>query len=131
MVKNHNLAKHISDCGWNNLIQYCTYKAEIAGSMVEQVNPNGTSQICSSCGITVKKDLSVRIHNCPNCKTVLDRDLNASINIKNRSSQKNTVGSTGIYAYGDCVIPMMSTSLPSLVMPNKSKGCRKSSCGVP
>lgn len=99
MLKNHKLAKHISDCGWNNLIQYLTYKAEIAGSIVEQVNPQYTSQKCSSCGATVKKDLSVRIHNCPNCGAVLDRDLNAAINILNKS----TVGITGTYAYGDCV----------------------------
>ncbi|MTJ32201.1 zinc ribbon domain-containing protein, partial [Aphanizomenon sp. UHCC 0183] len=43
------------------------------------VNPNGTSQECSSCGNKVKKPLSQRTHNCPNCKVSLCRDLNASI----------------------------------------------------
>ena len=45
------------------------------------VNPKNTTQTCSGCGEIVKKDLSVRIHNCPHCGLVLDRDLNAALNI--------------------------------------------------
>ena len=48
------------------------------------IAPNGTSQECSSCGHKVKKPLPQRVHNCPKCKVILCRDLNASINIKNR-----------------------------------------------
>ena len=50
--------------------------------MVE-VNPRGTSQECSSCGATVKKDLSVRVHRC-SCGYEADRDVNAAINILHR-----------------------------------------------
>ncbi|WP_338421859.1 zinc ribbon domain-containing protein [Nostoc flagelliforme] len=50
------------------------------------MNPNGTSQECSNCGQKVTKLLSERTHNCPNCKVSLCRDLNASINIKNRGT---------------------------------------------
>jgi len=81
MVKNHCLAKHISDAAWNNLITTTSYKAEWAGKRVELVNPNGTSQICSGCGQTVLKDLSERVHRCPFCGLTLDRDHNAAINI--------------------------------------------------
>ncbi len=80
MVKNHKLAKSISDASWSKFIEYTSYKAESAGKQVILVNPRNTSQICSSCGNTVKKSLSVRTHKC-SCGLVLDRDINAAINI--------------------------------------------------
>jgi putative transposase len=81
MVHNHNLAKSILDASWNKLIQYTSYKAEDAGREVVLVNPAYTSQMCSSCGQIVKKDLSVRVHSCPYCGLSMDRDLNAAKNI--------------------------------------------------
>jgi putative transposase len=51
MVKNHCLAKSISDAAWNQLIQPTTYKAENAGGEVRMVDPRGTSQRCSACGV--------------------------------------------------------------------------------
>ncbi|WP_406660808.1 transposase [Methanolobus sp. ZRKC3] len=91
MVKNHHLAKSISDVAWGQLIQMTKSKAEEAGKYVELVNPYNTSQKCSSCGSIVKKGLSVRVHKCPDCGLVLDRDHNAAINILNLC----TVGTTG------------------------------------
>lgn len=96
MIKNHHLAKSISDAGWYQLMQFTKTKAEYAGKIVEFINPRNTSQNCSSCGNSVKKDLSVRVHSCPFCGLVLDRDHNAAINILGRSN--STVGITGIYA---------------------------------
>ena len=96
MVKNHHLAKSISDAGWSQLISFTKTKAEYAGKIVELVNPRNTSQICSCCGNIVPKDLSVRIHNCPFCGLVLDRDHNGAINILNRS--KYTVRTTEFQA---------------------------------
>jgi putative transposase len=81
MVKNHCLAKHIADAGWNKLITTTSYKAEWAGKRVELVNANGTSQICSSCGQVVQKDLSERVHRCSFCGLTLDRDHNAALNV--------------------------------------------------
>jgi putative transposase len=81
MVKNHHLAKSISDAGWSEFLAMLCYKAEEAGSRVVKVNPSGTSQECSRCGTTVVKDLSVRVHRCPHCGLVLDRDVNAARNI--------------------------------------------------
>jgi len=81
MVKNHCLAKHITDAAWNKLIAATSYKAEWAGKRVEMVNPSNTSQICSGCGQIVLKDLSERVHKCPFCGLTLDRDHNAAINI--------------------------------------------------
>jgi putative transposase len=66
---------------WNQLVQFTDYKAANAGRKCIQVNPRNTSKACSSCGQIVEKDLSVRIHSCPNCDLMLDRDHNAAINI--------------------------------------------------
>ncbi len=57
------------------------YKEEESGGRVVLVNPYGTSQMCSGCGEAVAKSLSVRVHECPHCGLVLDRDLNAARNI--------------------------------------------------
>ncbi|HKI53143.1 MAG TPA: transposase [Anaerolineales bacterium] len=81
MLQNHRLAKSISDAAWRQLIQYTTYKAENAGRVVVLVEPRNTSQICSCCGEMVEKSLDVRVHVCPFCGLIMDRDQNAAINI--------------------------------------------------
>ena len=81
MVKNHSLSKSIHDAAWNQLVQYTLYKAANAGRKCVQVDPRGTSKLCSRCGEPVEKDLSVRVHACPGCGLTLDRDHNAAINI--------------------------------------------------
>jgi len=74
------LNKSMLDAGWAEFVQYCVYKAEYAGRRVLFVFPNYTSQICSSCGAVVKKELSERWHSCE-CGCELDRDDNAAKNI--------------------------------------------------
>ena len=81
MLQNHGLAKSISDAAWNQLIAYTTYKAENAGRVVALVDPRNTSKQCSRCGTMVEKSLSVRVHVCPVCGLVMDRDENAANNI--------------------------------------------------
>ena len=56
-------------------------KAECAGKKVIEVDPRGTSQMCSQCGADVKKSLGIRVHECPYCGFTADRDINAAINI--------------------------------------------------
>ncbi|MDA4136431.1 MAG: transposase [Thaumarchaeota archaeon] len=81
MTKNRKLAKSIHDASWGTLIRYASYKASSAGKKVEQIDPRGTTQRCSGCGRSVKKSLSDRVHRCPTCGLVFDRDLNAALNI--------------------------------------------------
>ena len=81
MLQNHSLAKSISDAAWNQLIAYTTYKAENASRVVVLVDPRNTSKQCSRCGTLVEKSLSVRVHVCPVCGLVMDRDENAANNI--------------------------------------------------
>ena len=81
MVQNHHLAKSISDAAWSMFVAALTYKAESAGRVVIAVPPAYTSQDCSGCGERVPKSLSERVHACPMCGLVLDRDVNAARNI--------------------------------------------------
>ena len=96
MLKNHCLAKHIADASWDKLIQFTTYKAESASGRVVLVDPRGTSQRCSGCGEKVPKTLADRIHCCPNCGLVMDRDENAAVNI-------DMAGRAKINSHGDDV----------------------------
>jgi len=75
------LAKDINDQGWAEFLRLLGYKAEDAGIQVVAVPPGGSSQICSGCGARVPKPLSERVHRCPICGLVLDRDINAARNI--------------------------------------------------
>jgi len=81
MLEEKKYSKSIADASWGQLLERLSCKAEEAGKTVVAVNPRGTSQMCSRCGQTVHKDLSVRVHDCPNCGLHIDRDLNAALNI--------------------------------------------------
>ena len=82
MVKNHHLAKSISDAGWSGFLTILTAKAAYAGRRVVAVPPAYTSQTCSGWGVVVQKELSVRWHACPDCGASLHRDHNAAKNIE-------------------------------------------------
>ena len=88
MVKNHCLARAISDASWGTLRGMLDAKAEDAGRTVVAVPPHFTSQDCSACGARVQKSLSVRTHVCPVCGYVADRDTNAALNIKKAGLQR-------------------------------------------
>ncbi|MEQ8754404.1 MAG: transposase, partial [Coleofasciculus sp. G1-WW12-02] len=81
MVKNHHLAKSISDASWTLFRQWLEYFGKVFDVPVIAVAPHYTSQDCSNCGQEVKKTLSTRTHQCPHCGYINDRDTNAAINI--------------------------------------------------
>ncbi len=85
LVKNHNLARAISDMGWSEFRSMLEYKAEWYGkniSVIGRFDPS--SKACSCCGqINKELKLSDRSWICTNCNTNHDRDVNAAINIKN------------------------------------------------
>ncbi|MGH2482138.1 MAG: RNA-guided endonuclease InsQ/TnpB family protein, partial [Ktedonobacteraceae bacterium] len=81
MVRNHHLAKSISDAAWGRFLEWVSYYGLIHGIPVVAVAPHWTSQRCSGCGEMVKKSLSERTHRCVHCGLVMDRDENAARNI--------------------------------------------------
>jgi len=92
MVRNHHLAKSISNASWYSFFQKLEYKAERAGILFRKIAPHGTSQSCSNCGKMVKKTLAIRTHCCPYCSLVIDRDYNASLNIKQKGMDSLPTG---------------------------------------
>jgi putative transposase len=84
MQRNRCVSKSIADAGWGLLRNALTYMARLSEGVTAFVDPRGTSQVCSGCGVRVEKDLSMRIHRCPECGLVLDRDVNAARNILKR-----------------------------------------------
>ena len=84
MVKNHHLAKSISDAGWSEFMRQIKYKADWAGKTVVEIGQwEPSSKTCHSCGHKLDKlTLDVREWACPKCGSVHDRDINAAINIK-------------------------------------------------
>jgi putative transposase len=79
--KSRGLRKSIHSASWGRFYSYLSYKAASAGTNVIQIDPRNTTQMCSNCGSIVKKDLSVRVHDCAYCGFVAERDYNAAVNI--------------------------------------------------
>lgn len=86
MIKNHSLAKAISDCGWYELTRQLQYKADWNNRDYVKIDRFfKSSQTCNECGYIYPnvKNLSVREWICPECGAIHDRDINAAKNILN------------------------------------------------
>jgi putative transposase len=111
MLRNHRLARALSDASLSEFLRQLAYKAEWAGvEIIEADRFYPSSKTCSGCG-NVKTDLSLsdRTYSCDECGLELDRDLNAAINLK------NLAGSSPVTACGEDVRPaglsfLMATS---------------------
>jgi putative transposase len=95
LLKNHNLAQHITDASWSSFVQKLDYKAEWYGKNIIKIGRfDPSSKICHVCGY-YHQDLEFkdREWECPDCKTIHDRDINASVNIKKFALDKqNLIG---------------------------------------
>ena len=91
MLKNHHLARAVSDASWRKFLTMLQYKGTLYGKTVILVPPRNTTQTCSRCGYVMRREehliLSDREWVCPGCHTFHKRDTNAARNILNRGLQ--------------------------------------------
>ena len=97
MVKNHRLAKAVSDAAFGEFRRQLEYKTARTGAALHVIDRwYPSSKTCSKCGrVKAKLSLSERVYRCDGCGLVMDRDLNAAINIKVAGSAPETVNAHG------------------------------------
>jgi putative transposase len=125
MVKNHCLAKAISDAGWGMFCTMLKYKAELMGKVYLEIGRFfASTHLCSNTlNPLPKMDLSVREFDCLHCGQRHDRDINAAINIKNEGLRVLTLG-TSVIAPEGYVRPKQygrkSTTVEAVVVEGRS-----------
>jgi len=107
MVKNHKLAKSISDASWSMFVGWVEYFAKLHKIVTVAVPSQYTSQDCSGCGERVKKTLSSLSHQCLKCGVKMHRDHNAAQNILVKGLEvlghkQSTDGQSGTHAWDEC-----------------------------
>ncbi|MEV0401779.1 RNA-guided endonuclease TnpB family protein [Actinoallomurus sp. NPDC050550] len=124
MVKNHALARAISDAGWGEFRRQLEYKAERAGRtlvVIDRWYPS--SKTCSACGhLLAKLSLSTRHWTCPGCRTRHDRDINAAKNIL--AAGRAVAGETPGDACG-ADVRRQGSSLPQPALKQETRAARR------
>jgi len=112
MVRNHRLAKSISDTSWSMFCQWLEYFGSIYGVPVIAVSPHWTSRDFSQCGETVLKSLSTRTHQCNHCGYNTTRDENSARNILKKALAQlaTTLGHRENNASGENPLPLPFSS---------------------
>ena len=97
MVKNHHLARSVSDAALGEFRRQLEYKTARSGAVLRVVDRwYPSSKTCSNCGtVKAKLPLSERVFNCDACGLSLDRDLNAAVNIQVAGSATETLNARG------------------------------------
>ena len=91
LEQSHN-ARNKQDAAWRQFITLLEYKADLYGCHVKQVEPEGTTKECASCGVETAKPIWVREHSCPSCGFECDRDANAAMNVLQRGFSELGLG---------------------------------------
>ena len=118
MVKNHHLAKAISDAAWSQFVGFCEYKAQWANGQVLRVARFfPSSQLCSDCGHKDKAlTLNIRQWVCLNCGSIHDRDENAAVNILQQATlgARESDNHTVVNAVGHMSQPVRNSAPESI-----------------
>jgi len=92
MVESPSNSRNTASAAWDTFTSMLEYKCEREGTHFVEVEPEGTTKECASCGVETDKPLWVREHSCPACGFEADRDANAAWNILSRGLSKLGVG---------------------------------------
>jgi len=92
MIEQSQNARNKQDAAWRQFIQLLEYKADLYGTQVVQVEPEGTTKECARCGVETEKPIWVREHSCPSCGFETDRDANAAMNVLKRGFDELGLG---------------------------------------
>jgi putative transposase len=105
MVRNHKLAKAISDVGWGTFVNFLDYKLKEKGGLLVEIDRwFPSSKTCSHCLYQMSEmPLNIREWTCPSCGTHHDRDENASKNIRAEGIRKIQTEGTAVSASGESV----------------------------
>jgi putative transposase len=118
MIKNHNLAQAISDVSWSTFVTMLEYKADWYGKNILRIGRFApSSKACNCCGY-INKELTLkdREWTCPKCNSVLDRDVNASINIKS-FALKNHLSGEHTLKNQDELLTLVKVMTPEATIP--------------
>jgi len=121
MLRNHALAKHISDAAWGEFVRQLEYKTKWYGStLIKAGRFYASSKTCSQCQ-TVKAKLSLdeRTYHCEACGLAIDRDLNAAINLARWTSTSTSAGTNSVAGRGGEVRPSQQ-KLAGLAHPDEA-----------
>ena len=123
MVRNHKLAKAISDVGWGMFVNFLSYKLDREGKVLVEIDRwFPSSKLCSNCHYQVSEmPLDVRVWTCPSCGTHHDRDANAAINIREEGIRMLSVLGTRTAADGGDVSPKRGRKSKLTQSPVKSE----------
>jgi len=92
MVESPSNSRNTASAAWDTFTSMLEYKCEREDTHFVEVEPEGTTKECASCGVETDKPLWVREHSCPACGFEADRDANAAWNILSRGLSKLGVG---------------------------------------
>ncbi|GET44354.1 transposase [Microseira wollei NIES-4236] len=118
------LAKSILDAAWGAFLNILQAVAVKRGKWAMEGNASGTSIECSSCGERVEKTLKDRVHDCPHCGLIIDRDWNSGINILNRVQRTLGLAFAGCGGLGDALPVKQQLSIVSLRDPPLHRALR-------
>jgi putative transposase len=109
MVRNHKLAKSISDVGWGTFTNFLAYKLERRGGKLVEIDRwFPSSKLCSNCFYQIgEMPLDVREWTCPHCNTHHDRDANAAQNIRAEGIRMIKAEGSAVSAVGGKVSPIL------------------------
>ena len=115
MVKNHHLAKSISDASWGAFVTMLEYKAKWYGKTLVKIDRfYPSSKTCHHCG-HINKDLKLkdREWTCPQCGELIDRDLNAAKNILDEGLRNTSTGTVDYTGGGEVRLARKHSSVKS------------------